>query len=1169
MRIIFFILTVICLFFYTCIANSQKTKPSFERITTKDGLSQSTVNYIIQDKKGFMWFATYGGINKYDGYSIKIYRNIVNNNNSISNNGIIYLYEDRDGFIWAVNNANKGLDRFDPVTESFTRYQNNPKDSTSLSSNEVYRVVQDKSGNIWVNTKNALNLLVYKRQGGKTVTQFKHFYNTTNSKGFSLTYENRWGELLLFADSLYSFDKKNARINCLHVLLNQSILKSICEDKAGNLWLGTEEDGIIKLKYNPKTKTYARADLNDLNVTSHNRNFVLIDDKDRIWICTETKGLFQYNEKEKRLINYLNNKNDPNTISDNIIYSLCLDRSGIMWIGTFSQGLCKFDLYQKQFIHFKSTPGSVNSLSGNIISSIHSNTPGELWVGFDSGDGINRIIFHNDEEPQVMHYRNNNTAIGSNRILSLVQRRNGDVWSGNASECIMRLTPEKPGTNQSPVQKTYKVNRWTFSIYEDKAGTLWGGTWGAGLWRYDDKTSQFTYFKNDPNNSTSLCDNIIWAISEDDFGNLWIGGHSEGLSVLPASEKYKINPHFVNFKHEEGNKHSLSENTIHVISKDHKGFMWIGTGSGLNRVSGNNFLFSDPSKNRKLNFTSYHVKDGLQSEVIVGILEDNSGNLWLSTSNGLSKFVVSRDTFLNYDDKDGLQSNEFWHNSYFKDQNGRMYFGGQNGFNAFYPDSIRTNRFLPEVVFTELRIFNKPVAIGERFNGDIILAQSINQTKSITLSYENNAFTLGFAALIYNQPNKNQYSFKLEGYDKVWNHVKNKREATYTNLNPGRYIFMVKASNYDGIWNNKGAYMEIIILPPWWQTWWFRLLLLLIVISSFFVIYYVRLALYRKRQEELTALVKERSRELMEINAKLVDRQARIEEYAEEVKVTNDQLLERQAKVEKQSEELMAQTQKMKEVNNELLEKQKLIEQQSNVLQDVNHKLLILNSTKDKFFSIIAHDLRNPFHAVAGFSDILLRGHPNTPAEKVKNFLTLINRSAANGNALLENLLQWSRAQTGHISFDPTQLVLNDVVFDLLSLLDADLQHKNLTIVEDIEPATIVFADENMLLTILRNLVSNAIKFTHEGGQITISAIGIESAVEVTIADTGVGISPENIKLLFNIESNISTKGTAMESGTGLGLILCKEFVVRNGGKIWVESELGKGSKFKFTLPLA
>ena len=293
------------------------------------------------------------------------------------------------------------------------------------------------------------------------------------------------------------------------------------------------------------------------------------------------------------------------------------------------------------------------------------------------------------------------------------------------------------------------------------------GAWGSGLTRYH-HAAPAVYLINDPDNPNSLCDNIIWAITEDHAGNIWIGGHGEGLSILPAKEKYKPNPRFTNFKHEEGNIASLSNNTINAFCQDHSRTMWIGTNSGLNKVTRKDRDFSNLDMDSELKFSSYHIKDGLPSEGIVGIVEDQNGNLWLSTTNGISRFNISDNSFTNYNENDGLQSNEFWHNAYFKDQNGRIYFGGNHGFNAFYPDSIKPNPFPPQIAFTDLKLFYKSVNIGEKTNNNIILSKSINETSEIVLSHRNNIFSIEFAALQYAQPDKNKYAYKMEGFDKEW-----------------------------------------------------------------------------------------------------------------------------------------------------------------------------------------------------------------------------------------------------------------------------------------------------------------------------------------------------------------------------------------------------------------
>jgi len=875
---IIFIVTVYSSCFLSGTIYSSTTAATFERITRKEGLSQSTVNYIIQDRKGFMWFATFDGLNKYDGYTFKTYKHIENDSSSLSHNGVVYLYEDKNGFIWVINNADEGLCKFDPETEKFIRYKHNPDDSTSISSNTVYHLMQDSRDNIWICTNNALNLLIENKIGDKITESFKRFDISSIEGRFTKIHEDRNGNLLLFANYVYNFDRESNTIKRASKILKPATeiyeITSITEDKAGNLWLGTME-GIIKLVYDEQTQSYQQAVLNKANATPNSRNYALIDHKDRIWIATNTNGLFQYNEEEDRLINFLNDETDLNSISDNTIFSLFIDRFGILWIGTFSHGLCKYDLHKKQFHHFKSIPGDKNTLSGDVISSIHSTTPGELWIGLDKDGGVNRLIFRDNKDPKVIYYKHNpedNNTIGGNNTLCLVQRKNGEVWLGSAFGVISKIIPEKAGTNEAPIIKRYPKYSWTFSIYEDSEGTIWGGTWEDGLWKYKDKTDTFVYFRNDPNNPSSLCDNIIWAIAEDNTGNLWIGGHGKGLSILPAKEKNKSNPEFINFKHEEGNLQSLSNNTINAFFQDHTGTMWIGTAGGLNKVIKKDNNFSNIDTDNELEFFSYHIKDGLPSEGIVGIVEDNNGNLWLSTLNGVSKFNVSECSFTNYTESDGLQSDEFWHNAYFKDKNGRIYFGGQNGFNTFYPDSIKANPFIPNVVITDIKLFNKSVKIGEKINGDVIISKPISETSQIVLSHKNNILSLEFAALHYTRPDKNRYAYKMEGFDKEWIETSaDRRFTTYTNLDPGKYIFRVKGSNNDGIWNEEGTSLKIIVTPPFWKTIWFRFSLTVLIILAIYTIHFVKVRNIVAYGRKLEIKVAERTKDLKKSNKELED----------------------------------------------------------------------------------------------------------------------------------------------------------------------------------------------------------------------------------------------------------------------------------------------------------
>ncbi|MBN2012862.1 response regulator [candidate division KSB1 bacterium] len=821
-------------------------------------MSQSTVTYIIQDRKGFMWFATYDGINKYDGYNIKVYKYSADDSASLGNNNTTYLFEDSGGYIWILNNANDGISRFNPVTEKFTRFQHDPEDSTSISSNEVFHAMQDKSGRIWLSTRNAINLAVENDEAN--TIKFKKYRFLSPERPVIWIHEGQNGKLLLFADSLYFFDPTHEKIANGNIKLNITRIISACEDSARNIWLGTAMNGLLKLDYNKKTQRYSKYEALNINVVPNKRNHVLIDDNQTIWIATESQGLFQYNEQKNQLINFTNDKFNPHSISDNTVYSLYIDNSKILWIGTFSQGLCKYDLIKKQFEHYKAIPNNRNSLSGNVISSIQSVNLDELWVGMDLDGGITRMVFANDKQPEYIHYLHdpsNNNTIGGNSILCLTQRKNGHVWAGCAGGHISKIIPEVPGSAESPIIKRYKFDLWTFTIYEDSQGILWGGTWENGLWKYSDKNDDFIFYRNDPDNSSSICDNVIWALGEDMQGNVWIGGHGKGISILPRSEKDKINPQFINFRQEKGNPKSLSSNTINVFYQDHTGVMWIGTAGGLNKV-----VKKEMNLNH-LEFISYHVRNGLPSEGITGIVEDNHGNLWLSSANGISKFNVSDLSFTNYDERDGLQGNEFWHNAYFKDQSGKIYFGGPNGLNAFYPDSIRANPYPPKIAFTDIKFYNKSLNVGEALNGDVILPKSISESSDLTISYKNNAFTIEFVALHFAQPEKNKYAYIMKGFDKQWIETDADRHfATYTNLPAGKYSFKVKASNCDGLWNETGVSINLEITPPFWLTWWFKSGILLAFLFTTFTIYQYRMVAIKQRNIFLEQKINERTLDL-------------------------------------------------------------------------------------------------------------------------------------------------------------------------------------------------------------------------------------------------------------------------------------------------------------------
>jgi signal transduction histidine kinase/ligand-binding sensor domain-containing protein/CheY-like chemotaxis protein len=1123
-----------------------------------------------------MWFATYNGINRYDGYTFKVYRNIPNDKNSISDNGTTYLYQDKQGYIWIVNNGNQGVDRFDPKTEKFTRFKYSPKDSSSISSNQVYHVTEDREGNLWVSTKNALNLVITKTENGKSTTLFKRFYYPFVENKVIWVLDSKHTGLLLLTSNLYHFDRKKGKFTRNKQVYNNSDIMSVCEDKSGNIWIGTLDFGLRKLTFDIKTNNYQPEENNIVNIAPNERNYLIIDNENNIWIATSTHGLYKYNEQKNNFVHYLNDKNNSNSISDNTIHSLYIDHSGVLWAGTFSQGLCKLDLNNKAFAHYKANNGISNRIGGNVVSSIHSRIQGELWVGFDLNGGLDRLVFNDTETPQIIHYRldlgdANKSTINS--ILSLVQRRNGEVWATSAGGFISTIKPGKAIADGKGIIKTYKLDRWTFSIYEDSQGVLWGGTWGNGIWRFDDKTETFTTFQNKPNDPSSVCDNVIWSIIEDNIGNIWIGGHGEGLSILPVNEKYKPNPKFLNYKHNEDDTTSISNNTIHSFCQDHMGNMWIGTSGGLNKVKTRTGSFKQ-IESSKLEFSSYHINNGLPSETVVGILEDNKGNLWLSTPNGLSNFNTLKNIFVNYNEKDGLQGNEFWHNSYFKNSNGKLYFGGNNGFNSFFPDSIKLNKILPKIVFTDFRIFNQLVKVGEKINGDIILSKSINETSRIVLSHKNNAFNIEFAALHYAQPNKNNYAYKLEGFDKQWNFVGNKHEATYTNLDYGKYTFSVIASNNDGYWDKTGKSFEIVILPPWWKHWWFRILLILIIAVSIGWFFYYRLSFFKDQKNKLEEMVYKRTFELEDTTIELEEKQEEINQQKEELLSQRDALYKTNLLLENTNNKIVEQ-------NNELYkhryELELLIEQRTHELIVAKEKAEESDRLKSSFLANLSHEIRTPLNAIMGFSTLIAEGESSK--EDVIKFNQIIQNSGISLLSLIEDIIDFSKIESGYINIVLEKVPLQRILENISIIYNLQLKKSQSSSIKNIEFKVITGDDiENIYLTvdevrlnqILSNLINNAIKFTQQGTIEVGYKINKEGhIIEFYVKDTGIGIKKENLQFIFLRFRKVEDNSTEIHRGAGLGLSIAQQLVNILGGTIYAESEPMKGSTFFFTLPLS
>jgi len=766
-------------------------------------------------------------LNRYNGYDFKIYRHETDNPLSLSNNSIRTIIEDRSGFLW-IGTFGGGVNRFDREAETFTHYKSDPGNPNSLNNNYILSLVEDRSGLLWIGTVG----------GG---------LNRFNSQTGTFTY--------------YRNDPGVANS------LSHNEVRCIYEDKSGRLWFGTSGGGLNKFDPQTGTFTHFKTDPGNPNSLCHNHVLTICEDRlGRLWIGTYANGMDRFDPVTNSFTHYTSDPKNPNSLSNNEVWSILQDQEGLLWIGT-AGGLNTFDLKTGTFAHYRPDPGDPNSLSNDEIRSICQDRFGVLWIGTTLG-GINKF---NIEKQRFAHYRsvpNEPNCLSNNRVMSIFEDRKGIVWLGtygglnkfdrkNETFSHYRHDPRDPASLSD--------NR-VLTIYEDRFGALWIGTLG-GLNIFNPQTEAFTRYLIHPGDLNTLSDRIT-SIVEDRWGYLWVGT-VEGLNRLERTMPGK-GFNFTRYKSLSGDPSSLSHNLVYKIFPDRSGDLWIGTQEGLNRFDRQTEAFTrylaapgdpDSLSSNKVNyiyedrmgtlwigtdgglnkyrrnqdrFTHYKMENGLPNDVIYGILEDDHGNLWISTNNGLSKFNPGTEVFKNYDSRDGLQSNEFMYGACCRSTSGEMIFGGINGFNVFSPDSIRDNPHLPFIVITGLQIFNKPVGIGEEVDGRIILQQHISAAREIKLSYRHTGFSFEYAGLHYAAPDRNQYAYKMEGLEKEWNYVGNRRFATYAHLAPGKYVFRVKGSNNDGLWNETGASIKIVIPPPPWQTWWAYTLYGLVLIGIVF-----------------------------------------------------------------------------------------------------------------------------------------------------------------------------------------------------------------------------------------------------------------------------------------------------------------------------------------------
>jgi signal transduction histidine kinase/ligand-binding sensor domain-containing protein len=1111
-------LLIVLAYLLTQTGYSQYEHLRFKRLTTLDGLSQRWVRCIYQDDIGYMWFGTADGLNRYDGSEFRIYGPDHNNKYSIGNMVInqiskksedemwictdegLYIYkqylnqfhlfpflihksiqcilEDSRGNLWIGTYA--GLYKINQKDNIQLSYYNNETDPLSISSNRIRCLYEDSRENIWIGTEYGLNLY-----NGTTNSfiKFKH-------SGFqgSIAGNNIW---------------------------------SIIEDEQERLWIGAAQAGLDVF-------VAGKDRLEDgyfVHIMKGSINSLLADRNNTLWIGMgggEGLSIIKLDGLESmQKVNpyhYMHSPDINESLSDNSIYCLYQDRFNDIWIGTYGGGVNYFTTKAKKFHNTKVITDKSKSISSNLVNSFCEEDD-YLWIGTEMG--LNRVEKATGKVTRFYHNENDPSSIGANAIYAIKKDKRGKLWIGSwngglslynyGTETFRNFLPgETPGSIS---------NANVFSICEDSKGNLWIGTIGGGLNRYDYGTGKFTHYMNKTSDPGSLYHNAVNDIVETSKGRLYI-------SVYQALELYDYEKDsFIHFIHNEQDCGSISNGSILSIFEDSKQNVWIATNMGLDLMNEENNTFKH-----------YTASDGLPSNTIQGILEDKNGNLWISTNNGMAVFrnAVNKPgypEFRVYDKYDGLPSNEFIIRAAYKNTKGKMYFGSSLGYTSFYPDSIKDNIKEASVIITDFTLLNAP----EDETGTILMINKTKRIKEVNLSYRQSDFIIRFTALNFLNSDKNQYKYRLEGYEDNWHMAGKKRTATYTNIQPGRYSFQVLGSNNDGIWNKTPEKLLLIIYPPWWQTTVFRVILVLFIIFVFIAVYRIRIRVLEKQKKLLEDTVKKRTYELSELNTILESRQKRIELQNKELEKHRNHL-------------------------------EQLIEERTAELKAAKLKAEEADRLKSAFLANMSHEIRTPMNAIVGFAALL---NKRNLTDKQKNrYIEIINNNSNSLLLLISDIIDISLIEAD-------QLVLTNENFNVdnvLKELESYYKFKNtkeieIQFIKDKREKLVLCNDPVRFRQIFNNLISNAFKYT-ESGEISFGYEKTENDVRFFVSDTGIGIDSSDYENIFVQFFKVEKGRRKLYRGAGLGLAICKKLVENMGGRIWVESAPGKGSVFYFNLPV-
>ncbi len=1081
---------------------------SFPSYSIEQGLSQSVVNCVMQDKDGFIWVGTQHGLNKFNGYNFEVYTFDPSDTNSISNNWIYSLIEDKAGNLIVLTKG--GVNIYDRIRNIFSRLKLSGL-SARAGNNYPYDVILTHTGKICFNMAPDLVIL---DQEKKTVIKYTSRLEYDGSvKDLKVPMiEDRTGHIWM--GSTRGLCRFNPETSSFTYFLNipsdnssisNNNIAALYEDRDGDIWVGTADGLNVYDRNRQKFRSYYH-DPHEPWSISNNVIRAVIQDKDgNFWIGTEGGGLnlLRMTSAGKPVFEVFNS--EINRLPHNIVNDLMIDRSENLWIGTLS-GLCKTDLKKQKFRLYRkdATPYSVDLL-GNVIASIFKDDKGKVWVG-NWGQGLNILDRKTGDVQHFSSKLTGNRYLLNDFIHYIYQDDRKRIWLGTRDGLLVWKAENNSFVPSAdlfrglgiPDLRGIRINK----ILQDERGNYWiASTNGVYMFNLGDGSSE--HFSTEADESHSLSGNLVYCIARDHQGMIWMATLN-GLDVYnPAGKKIS------HFRKIQGLENSLSDNFVISLCVDHNDDIWIGTGSGVNK-----FVKKDST------FHYFSKQSGLPTDQVFEILEDGRLDLWFSTGNGLSRFQPATGSVRTFTPEEGLQSLEFNLRSAYRGSDGEMFFGGMNGFNSFYPDSLKDNSFIPAI---NLTAFTKTSSNGANTR--------INPQNIKEVEFDNNypSFTIEFVALEYTKPEKNKYSYKMEGISDQWIDIGNRRFVPFSNLPPGEYTFRVKGSNNDGVWNEKGNSIKIIIKPPWFKS---TLAYIIYVIDLLLIVFFfVR---WRVRR-----LVMEKN--LLE--GKVLDR-------TQQIQTQRDMLLKSQ--------------QDLDTINKEL---EKRVEDRTAEYLLAKEKAESSDRLKTAFMHNISHEIRTPLNGILGFGQIML--YDDMSSEEKKKYFDVLQLSSERLLNTITDYMDISLIVTGNLEVNRKWFNLGSMLDGLFASYENAARLKQLGLSLILPPdhgQGQLFTDQELLSKILGHLIDNAIKFTNKGS-VEFGYEAREEELRFFVKDTGCGIAEDDYDLIFDHFAQARLAGSVLHEGSGLGLSIAKGFVQMLGGRIWLRSSEGEGSTFFLTIP--